>query len=311
MRGASVKRIHLGAALVACGSIVAVAALATDENRAGIARTRVTAGHTGAWNIFVTDLEKRKMLQLTHNEEEEFTLDPAWAPGAKIAFSQADCEGCPSKLAVISPRGGGGATRVRSRLGGFVDPAWAPGGNELAVARGSFGLYVIELRNGAARRLTRGRTDARPTWRPDAERIAFERQVSATNWDVYLVASGGGKPRPLVHTSAQETSPAWSPDGRRVAFARQEANGNWTIHTVRADGSGDRRITSRRSSSQAPAWSPSGSRIAYVDQAGGGGTVMVVSARGGRPRRVTEQSMQANRPAWSPDGTRIAFAARR
>jgi TolB protein len=267
-------------------------------------------GSSGAWNIFVIGLGKREPVQLTRNDEEEFTLDPAWQPGSKIAFSQAECEGCPAHLLVISPLSGA-ATRVRSRLGSFIDPAWAPDGRTLAAARSGEGLYVIDIRNGMTRRLTRGRADARPTWSPDGSRIAFERQISPTNWEIYLVASTGGKPRPLMRTTAQETSTAWSSDGKRIAFARQESNGNWAIHVVRPDGSGDRTLTDRRRSSQAPAWSPDGSRIAYLDQSGGGGTVAVMSARGGRPLRLTPDTMQANRPTWSPDGTRIAFAARR
>ena len=279
-------------------------------DRQGAAPARPAGEQSGAWNVFVVGVKERERIQLTRNEEEEFTLDPAWRPGTKIAFSQADCEGCPASLLVIDPDSRV-AARVRSRLGSFIDPAWAPGGHEVGATRPGFGLYRIGVRSGITHRLTHGRTDGRPTWSPDGKRVAFERQVSPTNWDIYVTSAAGGKAVPLMRTPAQETSAAWSPDGRRIAFARQGKNGNWTIHVVRPDGGGDHRLTAIERSSQQPAWSPDGSRIAYLDQSGGGGSVMVMRSSGGRPLRLTANSMQANRPTWSPDGTRIAFAARR
>jgi TolB protein len=308
------NRTYAAAAVVALASIAVVVVTLTDDHGStgphGAAPVRPAGAQSGAWNVFVVDVRKREPIQLTRNEEEEFTLDPAWRPGTKIAFSQADCEGCPSSLFVISPLSRA-AARVRSRLGSFIDPAWAPGGRTLAASKPGFGLYLIDVRSGITRRLTHDRTDGRPTWSADGERVAFERQVSSTNWDIYVTSAVGGKAVPLMRTSAQETSAAWSPDGRWIAFARQGRNGNWTIHVVRPDGTGDHRLTGKGRSSQQPAWSPHGSRIAYVDQAGGGGSVMVMRVAGGRPLRLTTNSMQANRPTWSPDGTRIAFAARR
>src|SRR5919201_5257039 len=202
------NRIYGAAVLAALALIAAAAVWATHDHGPSTshsaAPTRPTVAQSGAWNVFVVGVRKREPIQLTHNEEEEFTLDPAWRPGTKIAFSQADCEGCRSSLFVISPRSRTEA-RVRSRFGGFIDPAWAPGGRELAAARPGFGLYLIDVRSGMTRRLTRDRTDDRPTWSANGERIAFERQVSPTNWDIYVTAEIGGTPHPLVHTAAQET----------------------------------------------------------------------------------------------------------
>jgi Tol biopolymer transport system component len=310
-------RLKPGNRMLVAGTLVALSALAVvvvlaagDHPGSAPSPTISPESASGAWNIFVIDLKRREPVQLTRNEEEEFTLDPAWGPGSKIAFSQADCEGCPSHLLLIDPLSRG-TSRVRSEFGGYIDPAWAPGGHELAVARSGSGLNLIDVRTGMTRRLTRGSTDDRPTWSPDGRRIAFERQVSPTNWDIYLVPSAGGTPRPLMRTPAQETSAAWSPNGRWIAFARQGRNGNWTIHVVRPDGTRDRAVTGRRRSSQQPAWSPDGSRIAYLDQSGDEATVQVMSARGGRPVRLSSSSLQANRPTWSPGGTQIAFAAKR
>ena len=311
MRRKPGNRILVAGTLVALAGVAVVVVLAVGDHGARApSRAIAPESASGAWNIFVIDLKRREPVQLTRNDEEEFTLDPAWEPGSKIAFSQANCEGCPSQLLLIDPLSTT-TSRVRSKFGGFIDPAWAPDGHELAVARSGSGLYLIDVRTGVTRRLTRRPTDASPTWSPDGRRIAFERQVSPTNWDIYLVPSRGGKPRPLLRTPAQETSAAWSPNGRWIAFAGQGRNGNWTIHVVRPNGTEDHALTSKRRSSQQPAWSPDGSRIAYLDQSGVEPIVLVMSARGGRTVRLSSPSLQANRPTWSPRGTEIAFAAKR
>src|SRR5437870_347965 len=116
--------IYAAAALSAFALIVGVAVTTIHGRKHGASRSHPTAASSGAWNLFVLDIEKRAPVQLTRNEEEEFTLDPAWQPGSKIAYSQANCEGCPSSLLIVDPRSGATA-RVRSRPGGFIDPAWA------------------------------------------------------------------------------------------------------------------------------------------------------------------------------------------
>src|SRR2546427_3450990 len=159
------------AAVLGAFALIAGVAVTTIHGRKraasqGASRSRRTAESSGAWNLFVLDIRKRAPVRLTRNEEEEFTLDPAWQPGPKIAYSQANCEGCPSSLLIVDPRSGATA-RVRSRPGGFIDPAWAPGGKKLAVARSGEGLYLVDLQKETAARITQGRTDDRPTWSPD------------------------------------------------------------------------------------------------------------------------------------------------
>ncbi len=101
-------------------------------------------------------------------------------------------------------------------------------------------LWIIDVADGAARRLTSGRSvDSQPAWSPDGKRIAFasDRGPNADlAWrsGIFIVFAAGGKP--VRVTSGDERAfghPAWSPDGKLIATVghRMEA-GNPTREDV-------------------------------------------------------------------------------
>ena len=54
-------------------------------------------------------------------------------------------------------------------------------------------------------------------WSPDGENVAFMSNA-AGNWNIYIVSSGGGKPRQLTKEGADETWPSWSHDGKCIYY---------------------------------------------------------------------------------------------
>jgi TolB protein len=260
-------------------------------------------------NIFVLDLGTRKIDRLTDNDDEQFADFPAWSPSGKLAFSQSECEGCAARLIQTSATGSK-RTRLPSDAVNTFQPSWSPDQRKIAIAKPGAGIYVIDVRNGRALRLTRNEADEAPAWSPDGKQILFHRQVTATNWDIYAVKPSGGPLRRLTRDPGQQLHPAWSPDGRKIAFAQQDPTGNWVIYTMNPDGSDRQRITSEQDSSQDPEWSPDGKRLTFVAQTAGQESVAVIGMDGTGRTILTGKRLGVTAPSWSPDGRRIAFAAK-
>jgi Tol biopolymer transport system component len=260
-------------------------------------------------NIYVVDVANRKVRPLTDNHLSELAQTPAWSAQGTIAFTQAICDECISKLTLARP-GSGKTTVVKGQPKHVFQPTWSPDGRKIALVRLGFGLYSVDLRAGKSVRLTDNQAHEAPAWSPDGNRIIFDAQISGSNWDLLAVDRDGHGLRRVTRGPLQETNPAWSPNGSMIAYARQARNGNWVIQRMKASGGGRFEVTNHDVSSQEPAWSPDGSRIAYVEQVGARAYLSVISVRGGKPRRLTGNSLVAARPSWSPDGKEIVFSAK-
>jgi TolB protein len=302
------------AALLPLAVVVLVIVLNSDDGGSSESKTATSEqeqplSRSEYSNIFVLDLGTRKVDQLTANDDEQFADFPSWSRSGKLAFSESKCEGCPAKLFATDATGSE-RTRIPSDAVNSFQPSWSPDERRIAIAKPGVGLFVIDVRNGNAQRLTRGESDEAPAWSPNGAQILFHRQVTATNWDIYEIEPSGAGLRRLTRDPGQQLHPAWSPDGRKIAFAEQDTSGNWVIHSMNADGSGRRQITNQRESSQDPSWSPDGARIAFVAQSEGRESVAVIAGDGGGRKVVTGPKLAVTAPSWSPDGNKVAFAAK-
>jgi Tol biopolymer transport system component len=84
-------------------------------------------------------------------------------------------------------------------------------------------LYVMDLPNGAPRRLTNANTgEYYPTWSPDGDAVAYVTWNDSVG-HIMRVPAGGGRPTQLTRVSAYYQQIAWSPDGRRIVAIRSDA----------------------------------------------------------------------------------------
>ncbi len=103
-----------------------------------------------------------------------------------------------------------------------TDPAPSPDGKSVAFAARGW-LWIMDIATREARRVTRGASiDARPTWSPDGQTIAFMRD-SGRDTGLWLLDVANGRERVLVDTSTIELDPVFSLDGKSVYYSSAEA----------------------------------------------------------------------------------------
>ena len=86
--------------------------------------------------------------------------------------------------------------------------------------------------SGAVRITDNTAREIYPRFSPDGQWIAFSSN-RAGNYDVYVVAATGGKPRQLTFHSADDNVVGWTPDGKQIVFSSTRGNGAFpTIATL-------------------------------------------------------------------------------
>src|SRR5712692_567364 len=166
-------------------------------------------------------------------------------------------------------------TRLTADSGLTTDPALSPDGKLVAYAsdrsgEGNLDIWVQQISDGKARRLTRHEADDRePAFSPDGSSIVFRSEREGGG--VYVISTLGNEGEERF-IAPKGRHPRFSPDGKQVAY------------TVGAAGS--------------PLGSP------------GMGSIFVVASTGGPPRQLATGFVTAAWPVWSPDGKRLLFLGR-
>ena len=145
---------------------------------------------------------------------------------------------------------------------GPTDPAPSPDGKSLAFAARGW-LWLLDLENGEARRLTSGRAiDARPAFSADGSRLAFIRD-DTEDTDIWSYDLATGEETALVETPAIELDPAYSADDSFLYYSSAE-NGDLDIWRLQLATGEAMPVTSARGIEVRPLPHPDGERLVYV-----------------------------------------------
>jgi serine/threonine-protein kinase len=143
---------------------------------------------------------------------------------------------------------------------------WDPEGEHLAFFRLGTepGIFRIAADgSGAAERLTiasQNQLQTPTSWSPDGKTLAF-----IQNGDIWVVTIGGGPAtaRPVLQSSANESSAEFSPDGQHVLYASSDS-GRADVYLRPYPGPGATITISTNGGTQ-PAWAKTGREIFYLE----------------------------------------------
>jgi Tol biopolymer transport system component len=150
------------------------------------------------------------------------TTDPALSPDGKLLAYASDRSGEGNLDIYVKQVGGGEPIRLTRDSADDHQPAFSPNGTQIAFRseRDGGGIYVVSALGGPARLIAHG--GERPQFSPDGTWIAY--QVGGFFWGtrgeckIFVIPSGGGKPRQLQTDFAAALDPVWAPDGRHLLF---------------------------------------------------------------------------------------------
>src|SRR5262245_54939741 len=276
----------------------------------------------GNWDIYSQRVGGKNTINLTRDSSTDDT-QPAFSPdGERIAFR--------------SEREGGGiflmgATGENvSRLTDFgFNPAWAPGGKEIACADESMVINpynrlrsnsrICALNSATGKnRLVLPADATQPNWSPNGHRIALcGRRLPLGHRDIWTIPAGGGEPVEVTKDPAMDWNPVWSPDGKYLYFL-SDRSGSMNLWRVPVEENSGKALGQAEAvTTPSPftghlSFSRDGKRIAYAQIVSRANLQRVEFDPGretvtGQPVWITQGSRWANTPDLSPDGEWLAF----
>ena len=271
----------------------------------------LTSLSTPGSHLWMADLERDQAWSLTRGPGSE-SYPSASPDGRHVLF----VSGEPDYDIVETSLDGSGTRPLLATARNESDPVWSSDGNVFAYVTDRSGPDEIWLRARDGRSGDRplilqsdfGDSDrtimlSSPSFSPDGQRIAYERNAYKPIWPlrIWISQVAGGPPVPLLPASHEgyQGAPSWSPDGHWIAYT-EWTDRQWKLAKVRV-GSGEAPVVLRTDGvpNATPSWSPNDDWITWETEHG----FVLVSPDGKQQRTLSDDHWFVH--TWSKDGSRI------
>lgn len=167
----------------------------------------LTLSYHGNPDVFIYDMQKRNMRQLTRNPA--IDTEASWSPDGQSLVFTSDRGGGPQIYRVAAR--GGEAERLTFEGRSNQRAVYAPDGKSVAMVQGGRGyrIAVMDLQTRNLRILTSGPLDESPSFAPNGQALIYTRAGSAGAELATISIDGGVKTRLTQRGEVRE--PAWSP----------------------------------------------------------------------------------------------------
>lgn len=271
---------------------------------------------SGIPQLYLVNADGTGLTQLTIMEKG--ACQPSWSPdGLQLVFIS-PCLGRAdffetiyneSSLYVIGADGTG-LKQLTPSPGSDFEPAWSPGGTQIAFTsvRGGFRqIYSLDVETLDVTLLTNtpeSIESSQPAWSPDGTKIAFmAKRVGA--YQVWSMNANGQESVQLAHSGQElwDYLPNWSPDGRTVFFnqRRPGAFRPWLMQIDYENLGQDPRRLNFVTPIEDISFSPDGYWLAFegMDAEGNREIYYMTIAGSGRTRLTNDLKIDFD-PAWRP-----------
>jgi TolB protein len=190
------------------------------------------------------------------------------------------------------------------------DPAWNPGGTQMAWDHvSSAGLPQVDLfvadSSGENRvQLTNDSAiEGFQAWSPDGSQVVYVSNISGKS-NTYVVRPSDGTVTRLTDHETNDYQPIWSTDGSQIlviySFDVAFLDGVTEMYVMNADGSDVHPLAEGEVFTGDLTYSPYDGRVAYVSNESGSWQIYTMDADGSDVRQITEGPSNHLFPAWRP-----------